>query len=285
MRSFLQTSSGAPFNAGIDYRRRRAYPRGMLHLLLKKSDWAFLLDFVSPAFFKVIPPAELLSNATALAKRTQDAALYSSSIRHLQDKVIRSIPELVVQEGKMILSAGTPTFQVSASQESARRELAQCIVKIYFSQICAGSPVMLDLRLSRFVQQNENFEWRPAPLIGVFSQEFMSTMSSLYMGFYGKNPEQMRSALALLGLDWAFDEFMRHFGEGDQTQVRFTMSHFVRTFHEIFMKCRSEKKNLKGEFVQLGVILGLMYESLETLDVEVDVRKAFFDVTSSHASS
>ena len=44
------------------------------------------------------------------------------------------------------------------------------------------------------------------------------------------------------------------------------------------MKCKAEKKNLKGEFVQLGVILGLMYESLERLNVSVDVRAAFIRV-------
>jgi len=47
--------------------------------LLKKSDWAFLLDFVSPAFFKVIPPLQLINNATAMAKRTQDKALYQAT--------------------------------------------------------------------------------------------------------------------------------------------------------------------------------------------------------------
>jgi hypothetical protein len=47
------------------------------------------------------------------------------------------------------------------------------------------------------------------------------------------------------------------------------------------MKCKEEKRNLKGEFVQLGVILGLMYESLERLNVPVDVRGAYARVAGS----
>jgi hypothetical protein len=112
----------------------------------------------------------------------------------------------------------------------------------------------------------------------VFSPEFLSAMAELYEGFYGNEPKLMRAGLKQLGMDWAFDVFMDHFGEGDQTSVHFNMSHFVQTFHDIFMKCKEEKKNLKGEFVQLGVILGLMYESLERLGVPVDVRAAFADV-------
>ena len=47
------------------------------------------------------------------------------------------------------------------------------------------------------------------------------------------------------------------------------------------MLCKKNRKNLRGEFVQLGVILGLMYESLEKLGVSVDVRSAFMRVLKS----
>jgi hypothetical protein len=248
--------------------------------LLKKSDWAFLLDFVSPAFFKVIPPLQLLSNATAMAKRTQDKGLYHEGLAATQQALAGHFPELEMVPGHM----GPPAamgVRIEDLSEDERRMLARGVVEIYFSQILLGQTVFLDLRLSRFSYSSGKWTWSPAPLLGVFEPVFLRSMAELYEGFYGNRPEQMRAALKQLGMDWAFDVFMEHFGEGDQTAVHFTMSHFVQTFHEIFMKCKEEKRNLKGEFVQLGVILGLMYESLERLNVPVDVRGAYARVAGS----
>ncbi|NBO38816.1 hypothetical protein EBU99_09555 [bacterium] len=251
----------------------------MLIHLIKKSDWAFLLDFVSPAFFKVIPPLELVSNATAMAKRTQNRELFHNAVVDMSSKFQHGLAHVKVVSGDLAERPAAHAFK--NADEQTRRWLAEQIVKIYFGQIFAGGTLLLDLRLSRFSLNGNNLVWSPAPLMGVFSDAFIKSMSELYAGYYGGKSEQMMSALRNLGLDWAYDVFIEHFGEGDQTAVRFTMSHFIKTFHEIFMKCKTEKKNLKGEFVQLGVILGLMYESLETLDAPVDVRSAFHQVTSS----
>ncbi len=249
--------------------------------LLKNSEWAFLLDFVSPAFFKVIPPLELINNATALAKRTRDQALYQNVVGDLNSHFESNLPDVRIVMGTMTHKGEFPQSSVSdfsSADESVRKAVAARIVEIYFSQILAGRAVLLDVRLNRFARQDEKLLWSPAPLLGVFSDEFMQAMGELYTGYYGTQPERMKQALRTIGLDWAYDAFIAHFGEGDQTDVRFTMSHFVHTFHDIFMRCKTNRKNLRGEFVQLGVILGLMYESLETLGVSVDVRSAFFRV-------
>jgi hypothetical protein len=253
-----------------------SYRLSMFIHLLKKSDWAFLLDFVSPAFFKVIPPLELVSNASALAKRTQDKELYRRAIIAMREQISKTVPEIQLLQGQMSHGhSDVLGFNPDSATEEQRRALAQRIVEIYFAQIFLHQTVFLDLRLSRFSQSGMEWRWSPAPLLGVFSSDFLNSMAALYDGFYGNKPAKMHEALRKLGMEWAFDVFMEHFGEGDQTSVKFTMSHFVHTFHEIFMKCKAEKKNLKGEFVQLGVILGLMYESLERLNVPVDVRAAF----------
>lgn len=245
--------------------------------LLKKSDWAFLLDFVSPAFFKVIPPLQLINNATAMAKRTQDKALYQATLAEVQRALSGHLPDIEIAPGAMG-QPGVAGVRLEDLSENERGELARCIVEIYFLQILSSGTVFLDVRLSRFARNSQGWLWTPAPLLGVFSPDFLKAMAQLYEGFYGNQPERMRAGLKQLGMDWAFDVFMAHFGEGDQTAVHFTMSHFVQTFHDVFMKCKEEKKNLKGEFVQLGVILGLMYESLERLGVPVNVRAAFANV-------
>lgn len=248
----------------------------MLSKLLQKSDWAFLLDFVSPAFFKVIPPLELISNATAMAKRSQDVALYRAAQRALSQRTFDLFPDLRFVEGQMHRSGFEgESFAVDAASREVREVLAARIVELYFAQLYSRDAYFFDLRLSRFAHQEDVFCWSPAPLLGVFSVDFSRSMYSLYEGYYGDDHGKMKEALKELNLDWAYDVFIHHFGEGDQTSVQFTMSHFIHTFHEIFVRCKSEKKSLRGEFVQLGVVLGLMYESLETLNVPVDVRAAF----------
>ncbi|NBX17625.1 MAG: hypothetical protein EBR09_09690 [Proteobacteria bacterium] len=249
--------------------------------LLKNSEWAFLLDFVSPAFFKVIPPVELFSNATALAKRTRDHKFYEVMISDVGGHFAQVLPEVKVIAGTMTHCGSFPSPHVTDlvnAGEAARKHVASRIVEIYFAQILAGRAVFLDVRLNRFAVQDSVVYWSPAPLTGVFSDEFLAAMGELYKGYYGGEPERMKSALSTIGLDWAYDVFIAHFGEGDQSDVRFAMSHFVHTFHDIFMLCKKNRKNLRGEFVQLGVILGLMYESLERLGVSVDVRSAFMRV-------
>lgn len=243
----------------------------MLHRLLKQSDWSFLLDFVSPAFFKIIPPLELVGQATALAKRTKSASLYNSLVANfcLSERVT------VLSSGMKLEEGQRPSAHLNDLSPRERSELAALIVDLYFAQLYAGRNMLLDLRLSRFHCSQGAWSWSPAPLIGEFDPEFLNAMCRLYEGFYFENREMMTHALGDLGLEWAFDTFIHHFGEGDQTCVEFKISHFVQTFHDIFMSAKEKKKSLKGDFVQLGVALGLMYETLEKLGKPVDVRASF----------
>lgn len=243
----------------------------MLHRLLKQSDWSFLLDFVSPAFFKIIPPLELAGQATALAKRTKNQNLYGTLIQNfsLGDELT------LVASGMKHDVATQSDPLLSALSKEMRSQLARLIVDIYFAQLYSGQHVLLDLRLGRFRLNDGRWIWSPAPLIGEFHTEFLDAMCRLYEGFYFDNQALMLEALTELELEWAYDTFIHHFGEGDQSCVEFKISHFVQTFHDIFMSCKERKKSLRGDFVQLGVTLGLMYDSLEKLEVPVDVRSSF----------
>lgn len=243
----------------------------MLHRLLKQSDWSFLLDFVSPAFFKIIPPLELVSQATALAKRTQNHALYSALVEDFNTSDRLTVLSSGMSQDD---SKHSPTSTIDLSSEQ-RCELATLMVDLYFAQLYAGRHMLLDLRLSRFHFLNGAWVWSPAPLIGEFDPKFLAAMCRLYEGFYFDKAEVMSAALEDLELEWAYETFIHHFGEGDQTQVEFKISHFVQTFHDIFMSAKEKKKSLKGDFVQLGVALGLMYESLEKLGETVNVRGSF----------
>lgn len=251
----------------------------MIFQLLKNSDWSFLLDFVSPAFFRIIPPVDLMRNASALAKRTQDEELYQKMLANFALHSDAILPKLRIIDKKLhsrdkVLSSGA-VLDFKNCDADIRKQVADTLVALYFSQVLLRKPVFLDVRLSRFSMIGDELHWSPGPLLGVFSEHFLIAMGDVYKGYYGGDQNQMKDALALIGLEWAHDVFMSHFGEGNQSEVKFSLSQFVHTFHEIFVLSKAEKKNLKGEFVQLGVLLGLMYESLEALDVSVDVRSVF----------
>ena len=157
-----------------------SYRLNMFIHLLKKSDWAFLLDFVSPAFFKVIPPLELVSNASALAKRTQDKELYRRAILATREQITKTVPEIQLLEGQMSHGhSDVLGFNPDSATEEQRRALAQRIVEIYFAQIFLHQTVFLDLRLSRFSQSGTEWKWSPAPLLGVFTSDFLNSMGAL----------------------------------------------------------------------------------------------------------
>ncbi|NBW81588.1 hypothetical protein EBR21_07525, partial [bacterium] len=166
----------------------------MLMNLLKNSDWAFLLDFVSPSFFKVIPPMELLANATALAKRTRDPKLYSTALLDMKHCLTDVIPELSLIEGSMSQRGSIPSAAVCDfhnHDDALKRLLAERIVEIYFAQILWGKTVLLDVRISRFAVDGSNLYWSPAPLLGVFSENFRRSMGNLYRGYYGGDADLM----------------------------------------------------------------------------------------------
>ena len=73
--------------------------------------------------------------------------------------------------------------------------------------------------------------------------------------------------------------FRQHFGSGDQRSVTFSLAHFRSTFHETFLICKREGVRLSAEFVSLGLMLACLYEHLEKLNADFDVRAAYAAAT------
>ena len=97
----------------------------------------------------------------------------------------------------------------------------------------------------------------------------------MYRGFYEGNTSQFKRGLSSLNLSHAEEIFRGHFGAGDQKSVTFKLSEFKKSFHSIFVSCKSNKTKLHPDFFALGVYLVCLYENLEDLNVPLDVRKAF----------
>jgi hypothetical protein len=81
--------------------------------------------------------------------------------------------------------------------------------------------------------------------------------------------------LLQLGLQDSGDALVSHLGSGDQRSVRFETNAFHTSFHDTFLACRDRGVALHRNFLALGIYLVCLYDVLESLDLEFDVRGAF----------
>lgn len=230
----------------------------MLRSLLAGAELSMIRDYVSPAFFEVMPPRRLSSEARALARtrfKSSAAALRSLS---------SSLP---------------PEFKIGDAaplqlDEDGRRRHGQRVLQLYFHQIYTQPTTFLDLRPERFAATPSQTTWSPGWLRVTWDPAFIDAIQRLYRGFYADNTAMFSKALSDLSLEAAQDTFIRHFGGGDQRSVRFEQAHFHQTFHQAFQACAQEAGRLHQNFISLGLMLGCLYAHLEPLDMALDVRAA-----------
>jgi hypothetical protein len=239
----------------------------MLRALLAGAELSMIRDYVSPAFFEVMPPRRLTSEARALGRarfRSSDAALRSLS---------SSLPpELSLGE------AGGLRLD-----EDGRSRHGQRVLQLYFHQIYTQPTAFLDLRPERFAATATQTTWSPGWLRITWEPDFIDAIQRLYRGFYADDEAMFSSALSDLSLEAAQDTFIRHFGDGDQRSVRFEQAHFHQTFHQAFQACAQQAGRLHQNFISLGLMLGCLYAHLEPLDMALDVRAAHDDALATAA--
>lgn len=249
---------------------RRLLPRfdGAILRLLRGTEWSQLADYVSPSFFEVMPARRLAGQAKELVSNAADGRRGAAILDDVARRLGRSgIAVRVLAEAD---PATTP-----AGGDAARRELGQRALEIYFAQLFAAPHAVLDLRASRFAWSTAGVAWFPRPFWVAWDPAFLDSVRRLYRGFYGGDDRGFDAALAELALTPARDAFLAHFGGDDQRRVRFRSATFHESFHEVFVRCRDAGVSLHGNFLPLGVFLAALYDHLESLGVELDVRDAF----------
>ncbi len=243
----------------------------MILRLLKSTEWGQLLDFVSPSFFDVLPARALARQAKDLFASNRDREGFAKEARGLGRYLARRQMALRVSPG----GPRKPGAEALPEGADGRRERGQKVLRLYFEQLLGRDVTLLDLRRSAFLEEKDGTVFAPTPGLARWDPAFLASIRRLYAGFYEDRPEEFEAGLEALGLSAAADLFLDHFGEGDQTAVRFETSHFTRSFHDVFLRCREAGSVLQGDFVALGIYLACLYEHLEALDVELDVRAAF----------
>lgn len=240
----------------------------MILRLLKSTEWGQLLDFVSPSFFDVMPAGALAGQARALLASRRDRDGFVREARALSRLLgRRGVPLRVSTERAE--GDGLP------QDGDARRERGGLVLRLYFEQLLHRDAALLDLRASAFRRDRGRLVFAPSPGSARWDPEFLGALRRVYRGFYRGEESCFEEGLAALRLEPARELFLRHFGEGDQTGVRFRMAHFTKSFHDVFVRCREHGLRLQGDFVPLGVHLAALYEHLEALGEPLDVRAAF----------
>lgn len=236
--------------------------------LIRGTDFRHFVDFVSPAFFDVMPAGGLVRTATRLARDYSDKAAHAEIVRLRRQSLTAFVDVADDSEA--------PPQKWSHSDEEARRAIGQAVLQIYFHQLFDGStPSLLNLGAERFRIAHGRVAWTPGRGHFEWPAEFRSALVEVYRAFYAEGGGSLALALAPLRLEPVADIFAEHFGGGDQRAVTFRVSKFIESFHAVFMGCKAHGVRLDPAFLSLGIYLATMYETLETVGVPLDVRSAF----------
>lgn len=246
--------------------------RDVIRRAAKGSSWSHFMDYASPALFEVMPLRALLAQGKEFVSNGSDARRYAK----VRENIAASLTargldvELGPQQNN---AAGLVPADLS---EPLRRQTGDRILEIYFTQIFAGDETILDLRADSFsASDGSKLHWRPKAFYVQWQADFLTGLRDLYAGFYLDDDPRFESGLLQLGLQDSGDALVSHLGSGDQRSVRFETSAFHSSFHDTFMACRDRGVALHRNFLALGIYLVCLYDVLESLDLEFDVRGAF----------
>jgi len=234
----------------------------MLQKLLLNTEWKQLTSFVSPAFFEVLSVREMLARGRVLLVSTSDQTYRRAVVE--RGRTLAGLPLGIRLDG----TESDPPDDLLGDDASAR---ARRIVTLYFHQLYSDSPTLLDLRASAFGSQDAGpLSWSPKPWVCAWESQFLANLRDVYAGFYADDDTRFGRGLDGLNIRVAEDLFRKHFAT-ERSDHRFVMSDFVRTFHDVFVRCREEGKQLQVEFLPLGIYLASLYDALDGADVSVDV--------------
>ncbi len=240
----------------------------MLDKILRGSDWKELGSYLSPAFFETVSPFGI---AARIGEMTRS---YVS--RKGFDQACAATESLIKDAGlPIVLQREEPPRgdKILPSTVSAQKR-GDAVLELYFRQLLTLDSALLDLRHARFRENGDQLEWRPSALLVRWEPVFLARIRAMYDGFYLSRGAQFDETLADLGLASGRDVLLTHFGDS-QDAVRFRLSEFRATFHQLFTSAKAAKARIPSEFFAFGAGLVCLYEHLEQLDLPFDVRSAY----------
>jgi hypothetical protein len=242
----------------------------MFGKILMSGELGRLASFATPAFFDVMPRKALWARTKSLYAATRDPEAFRHAVAARGAQLESAMPEL-----KLVAERSARDSQPASSPAEADKR-ASNVVELYFFQLFHDGVTLLDLRASAFTFEHEPkpSTWHPSSWLVQWSPDFIGPLREIYRGFYAHDDALFRHGLDALSLIHSEDLFRAQFG-GDQKQVRFRTAEFIRTFHQVFLRCKQAGTTLHPDFLPLGIYLAALYDHLEALAVPVDVAAAY----------
>ena len=238
---------------------------------LRSAEWSHMRDYVSGAFFDVLPGPDLAKEVAKLSRNMTRRRAFDTRRDVLAAAWVGRTPT-VSPVGAL---RGASVASLQTFDDETRTAIGDATLAAFFRVVLEGGDVLLDLRPSRLAWSNGALEWSPSRLWTTWDAEFAQHVAGLYRGFYGDDDAVFDQALAGLGISSARDVLRAHFGAENQHAVAFELEKFHATFHEVFVSCRDSGASLHPGFVTLGLLLACLYETLELLGGTFDVRAAY----------
>ena len=108
-----------------------------------------------------------------------------------------------------------------------------------------------------------------------WDEVFIDALRDVYVGFYTDDDARFQDGMIRLRMEPATDIFRAHFGEEDQTNVRFESRALIQVLVRAFEACKDAGIEIHPNFLPFGVYLAGLYQSLEVLGARYDVQGAF----------
>jgi hypothetical protein len=243
----------------------------VIQYLLKNADFANLFRFVSPSFFRVVSPQILFKIATQMKSNQADQKAWAELFEFYTEKLFQAGLGVTIQSESE--GGGSRVDLIAVKTNSG--ELGHLILELFFYQIFESENWVLDFRAEAFQSSEGQLKWVPKRYFFRVSPSFAEGIRGLYRGFYLGDEELFTRALKSLNMEPAGESLKAHFGQGDQSSVRFKLKVFQETFTQVFEVCAQSRTQVQGDFFVLGLMLLGLYESLESLDSPLNVRGAF----------
>ncbi len=236
---------------------------------LRTTEWSHLRDYVSGAFFEVLPASLLAAEVAKLSRNLARRRAFEQARAHVASRWAGLEPTVALVDrlpGPALVDGVDP---------SVREQIGHRVLVAFFRVVLGGGDVMLDLRPTRWSWTGQALAWAPGRLWTTWAPAFGEQVAELYAGFYADDDAGFRAALSALGLSAAEGPMRAHFGLDDQRAVAFRLERFHETFHDVFVACRDAGGSLDPGFVSLGLALATLYETMEVLGGAFDVRAAW----------
>jgi len=236
------------------------------------------LPFISPKLFEIINIPELTIKMSKMG--------FNYLFNKNTDKYSKNLLTYLPKRFDLL----TLDSNFSSDSKISKKEYGESILEFYFSQINYGKVIFLDLRSERFNLGPEQIYFEPNGMWYQFSGGFREGLTQVYEGFYLEKEDIFEMGLEKIKLIDPHDNneiknemknlFKSHFGEALNSPIKFKMSDFQESFHQIFSFLYKQNKNLPSEFTFLGIYLVTLYLNLSSIEESLDVKASYLKAIS-----